>query len=251
MFGGRAIVLFFMAGAVGFGIGGSCMFQAFPRIGSTLSLLVVECAAALSAAFFAWWWLGAPISFLQGCFALLSLLGVIVGLAPYRLPNVKLRTLLIGVGFAALASVVQGISFTMSKQAFMVLEMSGVRGDAISAAAWRLPGGLLLAGLWWGWIKLRRCERIPEGRPQGGYFPMWVVANALAGPVLGVSCMMWAIREVGNPGLVQAVVATATLFSVPLAWWLEKRRPSRWYYLGACISIFGTAGLLLEAASGS
>ena len=58
-----------------------------------------------------------------------------------------------------------------------------------------------------------------------------MVANALAGPVFGVGCMLWAIREVGNPGVVQAVVATATLVSVPFSRRLEGRilRPNYFY----------------------
>lgn len=246
----RAILWFLTAGVLGFGVGGTCMFQAFPRIGSTLSLLVVECAAALSAAFFGWWWLDAPFSLRQGLFALLSLAGLCIGLAPYKLPHVSRGVLLAGVGFAAVASMVQGMSLVMSKQGFLIQEELGMRSDAVSAAAWRLLGGLVLALLWFVCLQMRKGERIPQDRPTGRFFPAWIVANALTGPVLGMSCMLWAISQVGNPGLVQAVVATATLFSVPLAWWLERRRPVRWYYVGACISIFGTAGLLMEATSG-
>ena len=71
------------------------------------------------------------------------------------------------------------------------------------------------------------------------------MGNALAGPVLGVSCMLWAIREVGNPGLVQAVVATATLITVPMARRLEGRVFGINYFVGAGLSISGIAGLLM------
>jgi drug/metabolite transporter (DMT)-like permease len=75
-----------------------------------------------------------------------------------------------------------------------------------------------------------------------------VAANALAGPVLGVGCMLWAIREVGNPGLVQAVVATATLVSVPLSRRLEHRVFKIQYFAGALIAVAGVALLVLHEA---
>jgi len=154
-----------LAGGIGFGGGGLCMYQALVRIGSTLSLLVVECGAAIITSFLAWIWLGAALSRTQIFFGLLSIGGVLIGLAPYRLPKVSQATLLAGAGFAATAALAQGISWNLSKVAFH-----------------------------------------------------------------------------------QA--ATATLISVPLSRRLEHRSPGFNYYSGACISIIGTAGLLLITGSG-
>jgi drug/metabolite transporter (DMT)-like permease len=68
--------------------------------------------------------------------------------------------------------------------------------------------------------------------------------NALFGPVLGVTCLMWAISLVHNPGLVQTVAATATLLTVPAARRLEGARPGRNYYLGSLLALAGVAFLL-------
>ncbi|TVR48714.1 MAG: hypothetical protein EA425_13840 [Puniceicoccaceae bacterium] len=78
--------------------------------------------------------------------------------------------------------------------------------------------------------------------------PAWVALNALFGPVLGVTCMLWAIRVVDNPGLVQAVVATSTLITIPFARALEKARPGLAYYIGCLLALSGVAGLLWEFA---
>jgi len=245
----------YLAGAIGFGLGGLCMFQAFPRIGSTLSLLVVECAAAVSSGVLAWWVLGAALSPLQVICGLVSIGGVFIGLAPFRLPDVTRPVLVTGALFAAVASIGQGISWTLTKSAFIRIQASGGAIDPLTAAYQRLLGGVTVAlvAVFLVWIlrTLRQGGVVadPLGRQDFVRPParagLWVVANALAGPVFGVGCMLWAIREVGNPGIVQAVVATATLVSVPFSRRLEGRSLRPNYFFGAAMSILGTAGLLL------
>lgn len=256
-FGGGQWPLFFLAGMIGFGAGGWCMFQAFPRIGSTLALLVVECAAALVALLLGWLFLGAGISLAQGLFTLLILAGVVWALAPFHLPGGTARDLLIGVGFTALGALGQGISWVLTKAAFLNIHATGEELGHLTAAYQRLAGGFFLAGLIFLLHTARPLPsgmagtptRIPDlgGSRRNG--PFWMLGNALAGPVLGVSCMMWAIRSVGNPGLVQAVVATATLFSVPLARFTEKRRFRRNYFIGSGLALAGVAGLILISPS--
>jgi hypothetical protein len=245
----------YLAGAIGFGLGGLCMFQAFPRIGSTLSLLVVECAAALSSGVLAWWVLGAALTPLQVVCGLVSIGGVLIGLAPYRLPDVARPVLVTGALFATVASIGQGISWTLTKSAFIRIQASGGAIDPLTAAYQRLLGGVTVALVAvflvrvLGKMRQRGVVAHPPGR-QDTARPsvrtgLWVLANALAGPVFGVGCMLWAIREVGNPGVVQAVVATATLVSVPFSRRLEGRSLRPNYFYGAAMSILGTAGLLL------
>ncbi len=245
----------YLAGGIGFGLGGLFMFQAFPRIGSTLSLLVVECAAAVVTGALAWWFLGAALTPVQIICGLVSIGGVLIGLAPYRLPDLPRPVLVTGALFAAVASVGQAISWTLTKSAFIRIQSAGQTLDPLSAAYQRLLGGATVALIALVLLFAVRSLRnrgaashplAPADRerpPVRAAF--WVLANALAGPVFGVGCMLWAIREVGNPGVVQAVVATATLVSVPFARRLERRvlRPN--YFIGATLSILGTAGLLL------
>jgi drug/metabolite transporter (DMT)-like permease len=247
---GQPMYLFVAAGAIGFGFGGLCMFQAFPRLGATLSLLVVECSAAVSTTVIAWIWLDAAISLKQSIFTLLSISGVIIGLFPKTLPGVSSRQLLIGAAFAAIASCGQSASFLLSKKAFMVSKTMELNPPPLSAATYRLFGGLIVAFLVIASTKLLQKTKSPTNpielkradRPKAA---LWVTANALAGPVLGVTFMLWAIREVGNPGIVQSIVATATLISVPLSRITENQRLDWPYFIGACISIAGTTGLLI------
>jgi drug/metabolite transporter (DMT)-like permease len=249
-FGGGQLGTFALAGAVGFGGGGLCMMHALPRLGSTFGLLVVECAAALTTALFAWWFFGAGLTGSQALGALLCLGGVFLALCPYRIPELPMRKLLAGTVFAASAAVLQGLSWTLSKGAFNALAAEGVAFNPLGAAYQRLLGGFLLASvvLLLGRTMLRgtAARGLPREHRQRRRAFAWVAGNALAGPVLGVSCMLWAIREVENPGLVQAVVATATLFSVPFARRLEGRVFRPQYFVGAPVALAGIAVLFLS-----
>src|SRR2546423_69183 len=49
-FGGHAFLTFFISGCIGFGMGDLALFEALPRLGSRLSILLVHCLAAPLAA---------------------------------------------------------------------------------------------------------------------------------------------------------------------------------------------------------
>src|ERR1700691_5410072 len=59
--GGDSFALFLMSGVIGVGAD-VFLFQALPRIGSLLSLLIIQCFAAISAAAVEWLWLGVKLS---------------------------------------------------------------------------------------------------------------------------------------------------------------------------------------------
>jgi drug/metabolite transporter (DMT)-like permease len=241
-FASGVVVWFLLAGAIGFGLGGWCMFQALRRIGSTLSLLILECSAAVVATAIGWAWLGAALSWTEIVFVGMILAGIICGLSPGPIPSLARPVVFAGTAFALLGACFQAISFNLSKKAFLLLEQSGGQIDQLTAAYQRLVGGaavaLLLYGL--GWCLSNKQKPLPPLTTNTPFpTPVWVVGNALFGPVLGVSCMLWAIRLVDNPGIVQAIAATATLLTVPLAYRLEGARPGTRYYAGCLIALMG------------
>ena len=195
---------FLLAGAVGFGLGGWCMFQALRRIGSILSLLILECAAAIVATVIAWIWLGAALTWTEMLFAGMILAGVICGLFPGPIPSLERPVVMTGAVFALLGACLQAVSFNLSKKAFILLEQSGGHIDQFTAAYQRLLGGavvaLLLYGLGHYWLGKKRPPVTAPLLRTPFPTPVWVLGNALFGPVLGVSCMLWAIRLVDNPG---------------------------------------------------
>src|SRR6266850_3638016 len=81
---GHAFWIFFVSGCIGFGFGDAALFQALPRIGSRLSVLMVLCLSSPIAAITEWAWLGTRLAAQEIACGSLVLAGVAVALAPGR-----------------------------------------------------------------------------------------------------------------------------------------------------------------------
>jgi drug/metabolite transporter (DMT)-like permease len=239
--GGGAFGWFFAGGVVGFGIGGVAMFQSLPRLGSALSTLIVQCAAAVVAAGTEWLWLGTRLSGPQMVCAAVTLAGVVIGLLPQSLPRVSPAAWRAGLAWALVSAAGQGIGAVMSRKAFAAAAALQERVDPGSAAYQRALGGLVIAGIAWAFLAGRGEAGVE--RKSGRAWP-WVGANALTGPVLGVTCYQWALRTM-SAGLVQPIVAAAPLLTIPFAAWFEGTRPRATYYLGAVLAVAGVGGLMV------
>jgi drug/metabolite transporter (DMT)-like permease len=256
--GGVAFGWFFVSGLAGFGLGGVAMFQALPRLGSSLAMLIVQCGTVLVAAGIEWWWLGTRLSLPQLGFALLTLVGVTVGLLPPSLPAFPRGVLRAGVAWAVLSAAGQGLGAVLSRKAFGLAASLQEAIDPATSAYQRALGGLLVAALAFaidralrtpappavGAILCGNCHTKLSAPPPGAIRTAWpwVVANALTGPVLGVTCYQWALKHLAA-GIVQPVVATAPLLTIPLAAWFEGGWPRPAYYAGAVLAVAGVAGL--------
>lgn len=235
---------------MGFGLGGLLLFQALPRAGANLANLTVQCGAAVVALAVEWVWLGVPVppAKLLGCAAILG--GVVFGLAPRSFPQLAPRALLLGAALAALSAVGQGAGQVLSRKAFAVLRAAGERADPGTVTFERVLAGLLVASL--ALALARRCRNstsdpIGNRRPGIEKFRVaapWVLLNTLTGPVLGVTCLQWALSQPQWPaGLTQSIVATAPLLTAPLAWKLGEDLPRRRYFAGALLAVAGTVSL--------
>jgi len=240
---------FLLGGIAGFGVGGVAMFQALVRLGPNLSNLAVQCLSVLAAAVIEWLWLGTCLGTAQVLLAGLCVLGVVIGLLPSSLPKLKPDAWVPGILWALLSALGQGFGAVLSRKAFQVARSLADPVNPGIAAFERVLGGLLIATvalfLEWLWKKLRqRPAAVLPGHQTPSAVWIWVLGNALTGPVLGVTFYQWALRS--HPaGIVQAIVATAPLLTIPLAAWLERERPRASYYLGATLSVFAIVGLWL------
>lgn len=257
-FGGAALGWFVVSGFIGFGIGDIALYQAYPRLGSRLVILIVHCVAAPLAAAVEWVWLGVPMTGREAMASFLILSGVAVALYPDRSGSAAVPPAtgrLVGVGFALVAAVGQGVGAVFSRRAFEVARRAGESIDGISAAYQRIVAGLLLSVvtlLWVNrrWVIGRGDAGVPSGIAGGGARSLkaaapWLVINAIAGPGLGVSCFQWALAERGT-GVVLPIVALTPLTIIPLAMWMEGERPSRRSLAGGAIAV---AGAVLHALS--
>ncbi len=259
---------FFGAGAVGFGLGGMCMFLALPRLGAPLSSLMVESLAAVFAAVLAWAWYGDAVAAPRLFWAALVLAGVSVGLWPYIKGGARASGASSGVSLGALWAVLAGlgqaVSIVVSRKALLSMKLAGTPVSLPTASFQRLLGGLcaaLAVGLLLRWLsrsaRARKAAPGAAGSGAGrgvapfsasGLAPgpawMWVGLNALFGPILGVTCLIWALKTM-QPGLAQAIAATAPLVCAPFSLWIDRHSPPGLYYLGCLLAIAGLTGVYL------
>src|SRR5881394_4015337 len=73
---GASFITFFISGCIGFGIGDLSLFQALPRIGSRLSVMLVLCLSSPIAALLEWLWMRTALTPLQIASAIIVLAGV-------------------------------------------------------------------------------------------------------------------------------------------------------------------------------
>ena len=203
---------FFLSGLIGMGLGDLGVYGALPLLGSRLTVLMTQCLAAPIAAFGEWLWLDTRLTGAQLLWGVVVLAGVIVALLPSRAhpPQVALKP--IGFLFGILA-------------------------------------GLVFTALWF--LALRCLRKLPARPEPDATSParrrarMWILANGLAGPVLGVGCYQWALATTPS-GIVLPIAATAPLLSIPIAFWLEGDRPTRRSLIGGVIAVAGCIALTLQ-----
>jgi drug/metabolite transporter (DMT)-like permease len=248
LLGGPALRWFVYSGLIGFGLGDVAMFGAISRIGPRLTMLLTHCLAAPLAAFTEWLWLGTKLGWAQIACASVVLGGVALALAPDRGAGIPRRTFWIGV-FCGLGSAAgQGFGSVLSRKASAFYpEPHGIAEGIISgatAAYERLVPGILV-GLVFFLIALR-TPASHEPRAWSRAWP-WIIANALAGPGIGVAVYQWGVATTPT-GILMPIVATVPVLTQFLAWKIEGHQPTRRTVLGGIIAVAGV--IALAAASG-
>jgi drug/metabolite transporter (DMT)-like permease len=128
-------------------------------------------------------------------------------------------------------------------------ELSHNAAFGLNAAYHRILAGLVFTALWFLALRFLRklpAQPVPDTTPNAGRRArLWMLANGLAGPVLGVGCYQWALATTPS-GIVLPIAATAPLLSIPIAFWLEGDRPTRRSLIGGVIAVTGCIALTLQ-----
>ena len=250
---GDGLPVYVLSGIVGFGFGDLALYGALPLLGSRLTALLVQCLAAPFAAAIEWLWLGTTLTPVQLSCGAVILLGVGLAVAPERLKepdpevapalgasNARALGLLLGV----LAAVGQGGGAVLSRKAHALSMAGGLNVDGGTAAYQRLLGGLAIvsAALIVTKLRARPPSAEPPRQPQWKVAWPWVIANGLAGPVIGVSCYQWALATTPS-ALVLPIVALTPLVVIPFAYFLENERPSARSLAGGALAVAAAAAL--------
>ena len=254
---GNGFYIFIISGCIGFGLGDVSLFQAYPRLGSRLTILIVHCLAAPFAGLVEWLWLGTTLTVAQMLCGGVILSGVALALAPEHETHEERRQFGIGIFFAVLGAIGQGGGVVLSRKAYELCRLADQPMDGVTAAYQRILGGVIISGLALLVVKrqflLARAEAIAapgemstaeKWRKSG----KWIVFNALAGPTLGVSCYQWALKTTPS-AVVLPIVALSPLVVMPFARWLEQEKPTPRSTLGAVIAVTGAVALALASTA--
>lgn len=245
--------LFFLSGVVGIGIGDVAYFQALPKLGSRLSLLLIECISVPVAAIVEWVWMGTILTSTQILCGIVVLIGVAFALVPGEKSTASRNELILGSALCALSALAGGYAVVLSRKAFAVDAAAGFSLSPGNAGFQRVLGGLLVAGICLLFVKRKefrvqaRAPRhlvIEVARRKWKAVWFWILLNALAGQTLGVTCMQWALKTTPG-GIVLAIIALTPILIIPMSVWIEGERPSRMSLVGSLIAVTGVIGLAL------
>ena len=244
---GETFLLLFLSGCIGFGIGDLSMFQTYPRLGARRTMVMIQCLAAPFGGLLEWLWLNRAPTVAQAIYGAIILIGVGLALMPREIEAQPTHGLSAGILFGALSAFCQGAGAVISRKAYAVADAAGhpfhTAADGINAAFQRALGGILVSLLFFTYLRIaHKSDAVRKNDWRTGW--RWVIANALAGPALGVSCYQWALMT-EKTSIVLPIVATTPLAVMPLAHYLEGDRITWRTVLGGVIAVVGVIGLTL------
>jgi drug/metabolite transporter (DMT)-like permease len=244
--GGATLGILFLSGVIGFGMGDWALFEAYPRIGSALTILLCQCLAAPIAAVTEWLWLGTGMSGMQLASSAVILIGVALAMSPGHASDIPAGHRVAGIIYGVIAAAGQAWGAVLSRYAFLRAHEAGFALDGITAAYQRLWGGALSIALL---LALRAFARRWRGAGPSEPGPdwragwPWILGNALAGATLGVSCYQWALKSTPS-AVVLPIVATTPLIVMGIAFAFEGIRPTRRAMAGSVLAVAGVVALV-------
>jgi drug/metabolite transporter (DMT)-like permease len=243
---GPGLLMFIFSGILGFGLGDIALFEALPRIGAGLTVLIVQCLAVPIGAVTEWLWLGTRITPAQIVGAAVILAGVALALVPERESAIPRGHRRAGLLFAIIGAFGQSWGAVVSRQGFLLDHHAGLLMDGPSSAYQRLLGGIvcvaLVAGISGLLRRYRQSGQAPQERPWRLAMP-WILGNAVAGPVLGVACYQWGLRD-SPSAIVLSIVSTTPLAVMMLSFVFEKTRPTPRALIGSLLAVLGVVALV-------
>jgi drug/metabolite transporter (DMT)-like permease len=246
-----APVWFMMSGLFGIGLGDTAYFQALPRLGSRRTVLLTQCLTAPFAALIEFVWLGTKLNFPEILCIGVILVGVAIALKPDDHVKISPRDLKIGIIACTLGALGAAIGAVLIRKAFQVAATDGFHPDAGTTGYQRVIGGILIPAIALLVFKWRSAhahgpafasDTVHITRTKWARIWPWVLANALAGQTLGVTCMQWALKTT-QAGIVTAIIATTPIFLLPMTRIVEKEKIHLHSVVGAVIAVSGVIGL--------
>ena len=242
---------FILSGFFGIGLGDSAYFQALPRLGSRRTVLLCQCLTAPFAALIEFFWLGTKLNLTEVFCVAVILAGVAVALAPGDHLKISARDWKIGIGASVFGALGAALGAVVIRKGYAAIAADGLSVDAGTTGYQRMLGGIVvpaLALIVFKWRSARAHGSIFEEKTLAVSLEKWrriwpwVLANALAGQTLGVTCMQWALKTT-QAGIVAAIIATSPVLLLPMTRIVEGEKITARSLLGALIAVGGVIGL--------
>jgi drug/metabolite transporter (DMT)-like permease len=242
---------FMLSGLFGIGLGDSAYFQALPRLGSRRTVLLCQCLTAPFAALIEWLWLGAKLNLPEIFCIAVILAGVALALAPGDHLKIFPRDWKIGIFACVLAALGGALGAVIIRKGYAALHEMHLHLDAGTTGYQRVIGGIVVPTLMLVAFKWRAAgahggmfeeKTLAVSRDKWRRLWPWVLANALAGQTLGVTCMQWALATT-NAAIVTAIIALTPVFLLPLTRIFEGEKIGRRSLAGALLAVSGVIGL--------
>ncbi len=243
---------FMLSGLFGIGLGDTAYFQALPRLGSRRTILLCQCLTAPIAAFIEFIWLGTKLNLAEVFCIAVIVGGVAIALKPDDHLKISARDWKIGIFACALSAIGGAIGAVLIRKAFQVAHDGGFDPDAGTTGYQRVIGGILIPTIALFIFKWRSArahgpafasDTLHISRDKWVRIWPWVLANALAGQTLGVTCMQWALKTT-QAGIVTAIIATTPLVLLPMTRIVEDEKIHLHSFVGALIAVSGVIGLI-------
>jgi drug/metabolite transporter (DMT)-like permease len=242
---------FILSGLFGIGLGDSAYFQALPRLGSRRTVLLTQCLTAPFAAFIEFLWLGTKLNVAEILCVAVILCGVAIALKPDDHLKITSRDWKIGIIASVFAALGGALGAVIIRKGYAAIQETGLTVDAGTTGYQRVLGGILIptiALLVFKWRSARAHgpafagDTLQVSRDKWARFWPWVLANALAGQTLGVTCMQWALQTT-QAGIVAAIIATTPIFLLPMTRLVDKEKIYPHSILGALVAVAGVIAL--------
>jgi drug/metabolite transporter (DMT)-like permease len=242
---------FMLSGLFGIGLGDTAYFQALPRLGSRRTVLLTQCLTAPFAALIEWFWLGTRLNALEILCVAVILIGVGIALKPDDHLKISARDLKTGIVASIFAALGGAIGAVIIRKGYAEILDAGLAVDAGTTGYQRVLGGILIPTLALLVFKWRSAHAhgpafsssaLQISREKWGRIWPWVLANAIAGQTLGVTCMQWALKTT-EAAIVAAIIALTPVFLLPMTRIVEGEKIRLHSLLGALIAVGGVIGL--------
>ena len=240
-----------LSGLFGIGLGDSAYFQALPRLGSRRTVLLTQCLTAPFAALIEFLWLGTQLNFTEILCIAVILAGVAIALAPGDHLKISARDWKIGLLASVFGALGAAVGAVVIRKGYAALHDAGLHIDAGTTGYQRVLGGILvptIALLIFKWRSAHAhgpafaADTLQISREKWRRIWPWVLANALAGQTLGVTCMQWALKTT-PAAVVTAIIATTPLVLLPMTRIIEGEKIGWRSLLGALIAVGGVIAL--------